>query len=167
MPTTYEPIATTTLSTNTASITFSGISSAYTDLRLIVSCIIQTTGNPLYVRFNSDTATNYSWVHMFGNGTSAISNSSSSADKLYLGEIGTTTIPSLSIMDIMSYSGSTYKSVLGNFNNDKNGTGLIQRIAGLWSNTSAISSITIGTFAGGSYNMASGTVATLYGIKRA
>jgi len=62
----------------------------------------------------------------------------------------------------MSYAGSTNKTVLSEAANDKNGSGIVNRLVGLWRNTSAITSITGTTFAG----TLTGT-ATLYGIKAA
>jgi hypothetical protein len=40
MPATYEPIATTTLGTAAAFITFSSIPATYTDLRLVIVCLL-------------------------------------------------------------------------------------------------------------------------------
>ena len=167
MPRTYDSIATTTLSSAQATISFNSISNAYTDLVLVVHCVIGTTGNPLYCRFNSDSSTSYSWEHLFGNGTSGISNRSSNATFMYLGETASSTAnPTSHILNVMSYSGSTNKSTLLRCARDMNGTGLIQNAAGLWRNTSAINNITIGTFQSG-FNLGIGTTATLYGILRA
>ena len=59
---TYEPIATQTLASAAATITFSSIAATYTDLRLIFAKPIG--GSSLLLRFNSDTATNYSWTYL-------------------------------------------------------------------------------------------------------
>ena len=48
MATTYEPIATTTLGSAAASITFSSIAGTYTDLRLVLSLIPATGTRPYY-----------------------------------------------------------------------------------------------------------------------
>jgi hypothetical protein len=50
MPATYEPIATTTLGTAAASITFSSIPATYTDLRLISGHKASTTSCFLNVK---------------------------------------------------------------------------------------------------------------------
>jgi hypothetical protein len=60
MTATYEKIATTTLGSTTATVTFSSISGAYTDLVLVERLVKSITGGSLQVRFNSDTGTNYS-----------------------------------------------------------------------------------------------------------
>lgn len=166
MPATYNAIATTTLGSSQATITFSGISASFTDLRLVVNCLIAATGNPLYCRFNSDSSTSYSWTHLFGNRTSAISNRSTGANNLYLGETASnTSYPTFHSLDIMSYTASAWKPSLLNCARDMSGSGLSQTAVGVWTNTSAINSITIGTFAAA--NLAAGTTATLYGILRA
>jgi hypothetical protein len=160
---TYEPIATTTLSSAAASITFSSISSAYTDLRLIVTAI-GTTAVGLDLNFNSDTATNYSQTALRGNGTAATSSLLSNRTKIdltYTTNLQTT--PTLRIVDIFSYAGSTYKTVLTSDNADLNGSGSVTNTVGLWRSTSAITTVALAV----SGTMAAGTTATLYGIKAA
>ena len=72
---TYVPLASTTLSSDTGSVTFSSISSSYTDLVIIMSVQGNTGGtaqgsNTNFLRFNGDTASNYSYTYLSGNGTS-------------------------------------------------------------------------------------------------
>ena len=164
MPATYEPIATTTLGANAAEITFSGISSAYTDLVVILNFNLATNGS-LGLRFNSDTGTNYSDTNLYGDGATAYSNRTTSDDRLNLdGKFATpTTQPKLAIVNIFSYTGSTNKTVLSQLNSDANGSGRVMRTVGLWRSTSAITSVTLRS---GS-NFTTGTTATLYGIKAA
>jgi hypothetical protein len=161
---TYEPIATTTITSNTTGITFSSISSSYTDLILVLSIITQTEDASINLRFNSDTGTNYSYTSLYGYSSSAASGrTNSSAQIRILGEYyGTsTTIPTLAKVHIFNYAGSTNKTVLSEASGDKNGTGEVGRFSGLWRNTAAITSITINN------NVSSGTTMTLYGIKAA
>ena len=70
MPTTYEPIATQTLGSAAATITFSSIPATYTDLRLVLVGTSTISANPK-INFNSDTATNYSQTILSGNGSVA------------------------------------------------------------------------------------------------
>jgi hypothetical protein len=79
MATTYEPIATNTLSSAVASVTFSSISSAYTDLVLVVNGTSASAGDfSLQVGNGSiDTGTNYSMTALYGNGSTATSARSS------------------------------------------------------------------------------------------
>lgn len=160
MALTYEPIATTTLSA-TSTWSWTSIPSTYTDLIAIVVAT-STTGNSFYWRFNSDSGTNYSLTEIEGNGTALSSNRDTSATgiNIYTG-IGTAN-PSMFKTHFFSYAGTTNKTVLSEGSNDKNGSGIVNRLVGLWRNTSAITTISGTTFAG----TLTGT-ATLYGIKAA
>jgi hypothetical protein len=163
MPATYEPIATTTLGSAAASITFSSIPATYTDLRLVVN-VTMATGTTCRYQFNGDTSTNYSTTYLLGDGSSASSGAVTNGSFIYASQYtASTTIPSFYSMDVFSYAGSTYKTMLTTGSNDRNGSGAVDRQVQLWRSTSAITSINIystGTFA-------IGTTATLYGIKNA
>jgi hypothetical protein len=165
MATTYEPIATTTLSSAAADITFSSISSAYTDLRLITR-LTPTGATFPRIQFNGDTATNYSNTRLYGDGTSVLSNRQSSITGISLVGAGnySTTIPTFLTIDIFSYAGSTNKTVLATLSGNYNASGEVSRIVGLWRNTAAITSIRLFPLAN---NLATGTTATLYGILKA
>lgn len=159
MPTTYEPIATTTLGTAGSTITFSSIPATYTDLTLVLFCL--TAGYDTHIRFNGDTGTNYSATILRGNGSAASSSRTTSAAQIYLNFNASS--PALFIVDVFSYAGSTNKTLLINSNEDANGSGTVERRVGLWRNTTAINSITL-THGG---NFSIGTTATIYGIKNA
>jgi hypothetical protein len=169
MPATYEPIATTTLGSAAAGVTFSSIPSTYTDLRLIITATNVSVNDDIQFQFNSDTGTNYSWTRLSGNGTSAASSRTTSATQLYATDGGnlSTTIPGLAIIDIFSYAGSTNKTCLINGSFDQNGSGWVERNVGLWRSTAAINTIYI--FSGGIAGayFATGSRFTLYGIKAA
>lgn len=165
---TYEPIATSTLSSAQAGITFSSIPSTYTDLRLILFVNTSSTnGKGVVFRFNSDTATNYSMTNIYGDGTSVASNRSSNSDYGWMGYNTSiwTTQPALWIMDIFSYAGSTNKTVLCTGSADRSGAGAVERNVNLWRSTAAINTIRVSLYTDGSANMNAGTRATLYGIK--
>ena len=162
MATTYEKIATTTLGSSSATITFSSISSAYTDLRLVLTAT--ASGGTKFLKFNSS-ATGYSNTYILGDGSSATSGRSTSYPRLDLNsqDSGSST-PSLDIVDIFSYAGSTYKTCLIESSHDLNGSGQVMREVGLWSNTAAITQIDL-SVAGNTWSI--GTTATLYGILKA
>ena len=61
---TYTPLATSTLGSAAASVTFSSISGSYTDLVLVISCAQSAAGGGLRFQFNSDTGGNYSTVEI-------------------------------------------------------------------------------------------------------
>ena len=71
MAVTYTPITSNTLTSATASVTFSSISGTYTDLVLVVSAQSASTNVDLAMRFNSDSGTNYSNTRLYGTGSAA------------------------------------------------------------------------------------------------
>jgi hypothetical protein len=163
MPATYEPIATTTLGSAATTITFSSIAASYTDLRLVLVSS-DGVGSSITMRFNSDTGSNYSRTTLNGNGTSAVTASTSNATSINIAPNNATAgLFGLYTIDVFSYAGSTNKTVLSTNSVDQNGSGQVGRLVGLWRNTAAITTITLTD----SSNFAIGTTATLYGILRA
>jgi len=162
MTATYEPIATTTLSAGTATVTFSSIPQTYTDLVLVFSGNAATgSTDSIRIRFNGDTTTNYSYTNLSGNGSTA-SSARSSSDTNIAPALITSTEVSNNIWNIFNYSNTTtFKTVLVRANI----AGALTRASvGLWRKTpEAISSITL-TIVGGQ-NFASGCTFSLYGIK--
>lgn len=165
MAKTYEPIATTTLTSAASSITFSSISGSYTDLRLVL-VPPATYGAYIYLRFNSDTGSNYSRTYLSGNGSAASSSRDTSQTYIKINNLtpDKTNLLGFYTVDIFSYAGSTNKTVLATSNEDNNGSGYVDRIVGLWRSTSAITSVGL-TMNG--IDFQTGTVATLYGILKA
>ena len=167
MATTYEKIATTTLGSATSTINFTSIGSSYTDLRLVLVVTATIANRNLYLRFNSDSASNYSSTYLVGNGTAASSGRTTVADEINVttgASTLSTTIPSLFEIDVFSYAGSTFKTALISNSEDRNGSGSTARVAGLWRSTSAITSVNLTI---SSDDFATGTTATLYGILKA
>jgi hypothetical protein len=163
---TYEPIATNTLSTAATSITFSSIPATYTDLRLVFVPLANTLTLDAKMTFNG-TSTGYSATQtaLLGDGATASSAVTGTTSQIYINSLSISlTIPNLSTVDIFSYAGSTYKTSLLAFNEDRNGSGTVQRQVSTWLNTAAITSITITVSRD---NFKAGTIATLYGIKAA
>ena len=70
MANTLIPIQTYTLSATTASVTFSSISGAYTDLVLVCNSKLTTSNTQIRLQFNGDTASNYSTIILYGDGAS-------------------------------------------------------------------------------------------------
>jgi len=171
MPTTYEPIATTTLGSAAASITFSSIPATYTDLRLVM---VGTTSASdwSFCRFNGTdgSSTAYSSTRLYADGSTAASARIGNNSRLQLGDailgIGTsTTIPVFVTLDIFSYAGTTHKTSLTTISGDFNGTGYTYRNVNLFLSTSAISSMVLANASSSNFN--TGFTATLYGIKNA
>lgn len=162
---TYEPIATATGNGTTATVTFSSISSGYTDL-VIISSVLSTTAQFLRMRFNGDSGTNYSQTAIYGDGTSASSTRTTSSSNILVANLAvsgfSSTNPCFSRAHIFSYAGSTNKSILSENAYDQNGTGEVNRSVGLWRSTSAITSIELYATAGA---FSTSSTFTLYGIK--
>jgi len=167
MPATYEPITTTTLGSATSSITFSSIAASYTDLRIVWVYQSVSAGNFPSLQFNSDTGSNYSYGTLYGNGSSVLSQKSSNNTGAYLvsNASASTSQWQMNIIDIFSYAGSTNKTLLNRYAGDTSGGGFVSIAVNLWRSSSAITSITLKFDAGG--NIASGSTATLFGIKAA
>lgn len=154
MPSTYETLATTNASSQT-SVTFSSISSLYTDLILISRL---TGSGPQFVgyRFNGDTGSNYGLVGLTGDGSTASSSRSNNNTSINAGLLMTSPY---NICEIMNYA-STTNLKTGLFSRGSGDFGT-DTYVGLWRNTNAINSITVY-----SPNSFSGEL-TLYGIKAA
>jgi hypothetical protein len=161
MPNTYEPIATTTLSSS-GTVTFSSIPSTYTDLILVVNG--KATGNgQLSMRINGGTSL-YSTTSLTGNGSTAGSTYENSVTYLQFGYYGyfDTSNQAMAIANIMNYANtSTFKTILATERNSATGLDIS---VGLWRSTAAITSIQ--TYASGA-NFAAGTIVSLFGVKSA
>jgi hypothetical protein len=166
---TYVAIATQTLGSAAASVTFSSIPGTYTDLVLVLQPASTTFADNVGLQFNSDTGNNYSSTNLSGTGSAASSGRTSSAPYINVTNIiGTTgTLGAMtSTIQIMNYANTTtYKTVIsrtGQNGATYNGT---EAIVGLWRNTAAINTIVIKQ--SGSPNFITGSTFSLYGIAAA
>lgn len=154
---TYVALQKTTLNGSSSSITFSSIPSTYTDLIIIFNGAGSTAN--LFMQFNGDTGSNYSYTRMYGNGSSAGSDRGTSATGIAIGYVLSTGITN-NILQVQNYSNTTtYKTAIGRADNANDSA---QTGVGLWRSTSAINSITL--FNGTSSNFTSGSTFSLYGI---
>lgn len=156
MPNGMTALATLTLGGSQATVTFSSIVGTYRDLMLI----IQDTGSGtegLRIRINGDTGSNYSYVLMAGDGSSA-SSGSGSMTELIGGLVYSASI-SNSIYHFMDYSATDkHKTVLSRNNNASvNTVATAQR----WASTAAITTLLVYPTAG---TFAAGSIFTLYGV---
>ena len=161
LPSTMTPIATITLTTATATVTFSNIPQTYTDLVLVIRATLSSSSGAMGAQLNSDTASNYSYTRLTGNGTTASSDRNTGLTFAALGTVSTT--QNVSIINFQNYSNSTtYKTILV-----RNGIADVATygIVDLWRNTAAITSILINNNA--AVNYASDSIFTLYGVKAA
>ena len=167
MPNTYTELRKTTVGTATSSVTLdlTGIS-GYTDLVMIISQLGTASGAEVYMQLNGDTASNYSYTQLYGNGSSAssIRQSSQTFLKLFANEASSTTAPSTYIVNLQNYSNTTtFKTIL--FRSNGGGTPAVAAAVGLWRKTpEAITSLTIYTPVS---TFAVGSTFSLYGIANA
>ena len=163
MTSTYEKIASVTIGTQVASYTFSSIPATYTDLVIILNCGSTVANNSFALRFNGDSANNYSNTGVYGNGSSAASSRESNQPYIYFANtipVTATVGNANNIVNVMNYSNTTtYKTVLARNNNTASGT---EAVVGIWRSTSAINSILF-SYTGGEIKV--GSTITIYGIK--
>lgn len=166
---TYTPIASQTLGSDTATVTFSSIPSTYTDLRIVVSSRCtgaqNSSGMDALAYYNSDQGTNYSQTQMYGNGSTAGSNRNTNITYSYVGITSNASANDwpMFTFDIMNYANtSTYKTTLARVNSASYSTSA--RVT-LWRSTAAISSITL--YPELSLSFKTGSQFTLYGIAAA
>ena len=164
MASTYDIIATNTLSTSAASITFGSISGTYTDLLIVTNVKSTTTGN-MTIRFNADSSSLYSYTRLTGDGSSAASSRITGFNQLFTdsqGYFDGDNFNQVKTINIMNYSNTTtFKTCLIRSNRVQTG---IDAIAGLYRSTSAITSILL---SGNGNNFVAGSTFNLYGIKGA
>jgi hypothetical protein len=164
MPKTYEPIATQTVGTAVATVTFSSIPQTYTDLVLVTIYDLVSGGGSMLLRFNSDSGANYGFTYLFGNGSVSASGRTTNATGVAAGRAASGGQAG-GHTHIMNYSNTTtYKSALSR------SYGTIAPASpwlsvNAWRNTNAITSITCSDESSG--NFAVGSILTLYGIKSA
>lgn len=159
------PLASVTLSANTASVTFGSISQSYTDLIIIANAQMTTNSDALRVQFNGDTGSNYSGTQLYGDGSNALSNrqTSQTGFRLSNGAPNSGSAYGPSISHIMSYSNTTtYKSALSRTGNGSSGNPYSGAFVCLWRSTAAITSLLIYPENGG--NILSGSKIDIYGV---
>ena len=170
MANTYTLINSTSLSSSAASVTFSAIPATFDDLILRCSTRISVGAIdwPMSLRFNGDTATNYSNTNLYSSGPSSGRFSNQTSLTRILGSTGnnatSNTFGSIDIY-IPSYRVSQNKPVSSFGTPETNATAFddgIEIYAGLWRNTAAITSMEIIQDGSG---FVSGSTFWLYGIK--
>jgi len=162
----YESIATVTVgSGGAADVTFSSIPATYTHLQ-IRGISNNSAAQSTYIRLNGDTASNYSWHVLYGNGSSTFSANSTSSNIMYSMYSSTTaSIFGVTVTDILDYKDTNkYTTIRVLTGYDTNGAGDVLLYSGNWRSTSAVTSIVLFP-ASGNFNQYSQFA--LYGIKGA
>jgi len=161
-------IADTTVGSPVNTISFSNIPSGYTDLKVVFSLRndVASPQGTCNIRFNSDTGNNYTYRRLYGNGSSAASDTGAATNNLaftfLVGATATSNTFSNWELYIPNYTSSNYKSMSFDAAHETNSTtAYLTMYAALWSNSSAISSIVCETFG---QNFVTNTTVTLYGV---
>ena len=152
-----------------STITFSSIPSTYTDLQIMISGRSNDVAihGPIALTFNGTTG-NWSQRYLLGDGSTATAgtnayglNPNSGWGGYVTATNATSNTFSNTMLYISNYAGNTYKSVSVDSVSETNATNGVQLLeAALWSNTSAISSVTLTS----SGSFVQYTTASIYGI---
>jgi len=168
----FESIATVTVGAGgQSSATFSSIASTYKHLQIRVFAKSNRAdqNEQIGIQFNSDTGNNYGSHGLWGDGSSASAaqlNYPASAITLpwIAGDSNGSNVFGVSIIDVLDYTNTNkYTTVRGLNGYDNNGNGQAALGSGLWSNTAAVTSVTVKPFYGSLWKQYS--VIALYGIK--
>ena len=156
-----------------SSVTFTSIPQTYTDLQILVSARSTRTSDfrdELFIRFNSDSGNNYSVRDLNGSGSTAGTSSSLTTNYLKRGttptDNATASTFSNNTIYIPNYTGSNQKSVSTEEVTENNSAtnNYLDLRAGLWTGTSAITSISLTPEVGP--NFAQYSTFYLYGIAK-
>lgn len=167
MANTFELIASNTLLSSAASVTFSAIPSTYKDLVLKTSTrLTGTTGTTVTLQLNSDTTANKTYTRIYGDGTTAAAQSSSSQTTFFVAYQNSSSTTANTFTSAEVYLGNyaaTRNKMASSFSAQENNstTAYIYSSSNYWPVTTVISGLTIssaGTFEVGSSFF-------LYGIK--
>jgi hypothetical protein len=159
----FEPLASITRS-SAGQFQFTGFSSAYTDLMIVVTGWTASGGdNAVSVQFNGNTS-NYSYVRMGISGSGVFVDNGTYP--MYVGLANGNSVAGTSVIHILNYTQSGPKHVLAeNYNQQvSNVTGGRTNCWGMWDNTAAITQIDVACSAS---SFQTGATANLYGWKRA
>jgi hypothetical protein len=156
-----------TLGADAASIEFTSIPQDGTDLVILFSGRDSVDSVEFRLRFNGDTGSNYTTRRLFGSGSAAASDSSSTTYFSFYGVAAsayTSNTFGNSSIYIPNYTGSTNKSISADTVTENNATGSYQMItAGLWNSTAAITSLLLLPPSG---DLVAGSIASLYKITK-
>ena len=165
----FESIATVTVGTNAPGVvTLDNIPSSYQHLQLrALASNTQNSRPDIHIRFNGDTATNYVYHEMRGDGSAATAVGVTARTSVQLGNWSplSSEAPIFSpiIFDILDYRSAKKKVVRNFYGSEAPSYPYVRLQSGLWTGTAAINSISL-TLQTGFYYRQHSTFA-LYGVK--
>jgi hypothetical protein len=165
----YDALSTVTVpSGGVASVTFAGIPNTYKHLQ-IRAISAGTDNTNVRLRFNGDTASNYSFHGMqagagYGSGVYTNAGTTQTSALFFDQQLGNSTYYNATISDILDYTSTSKNKTIRTLSGvDNNTAGFIYFESGLWYKTpEAVTSITIYPFSGSFYV---NSQFTLYGVK--
>ena len=166
----FDSLATVTPSGSTGTITFAGIPNTYRHLQIRAIGRSDYAGSnvQLAMRFNSDSASNYSTHNLIGVGSGS-GTATGTANTTYIegGQMAGATLSAsiygVTIIDVLDYQDTNkFKTSRSLSGFDANGSGQVLLSSGSWRSTVAVNSITLLAGAG---NWTSVSQFTLYGVK--
>lgn len=160
----FESIATVTAAGGESSLNFTSIPGTYKNLQ-IRGFLLSSSGGGGSIRFNSDTASNYTYHSLGGNGSSVFGYGTTGTMSNFI-DTSDGTNPSVAVLDIIDYASTSKFKTLRSFTGyEKNAAGgSVYMFSGLYRSTTAITSIQLGVGNFGTTFNAGSTFA-LYGIK--
>ena len=165
MATFYKIAAVTVGSGGTSSIAFTSIPQTYTDLKILWAIRCVQTGNiagDVKISINGSTA-NFTSRRLFGDGATKYADAQTNWIGIATSLTATASTFSNGETYFPSYTNATYKSLLSDSVSENNATAAYTNLlATLWSQTNAITDISI---TAGTGNIQEFSTATLYGIK--
>ena len=167
-PGTYESIVTAIVdSSGASSITFSNIPQNYAHLELRCLIFGSVTDENVRLRFNSDTASNYSRHSLNSNNTSTpLAYATTPETYIGIGGVGSSTQGYVTINQILDYKNTSKNKTVRSLNGtDRNGAGYVSIMSGHWRNSSdPVTTIDISPASGTFYQYSH---FALYGIRGA
>jgi hypothetical protein len=147
----FDLLATTTLSTDTATVSFAGLDSYsdYKHLQIRAVGQVNDTNDSLhniFIRLNSDTGNNYAQSLLYGQGSSVISGANASTDFMYVrnvfGSKANTAYAGSVVIDFLDIHSSSKNTTMRGFGGTAQpGEKQIGITSGLWNNTAAVTTI--------------------------
>lgn len=162
--TTYELISSTILGSTTLTVSFSSIPSTYKHLQLRFTARNSNNVSDAWMRFNSDSGSNYAGHRLSANGSNVASSSETSQSRIFIGGIANNNEATdgfsggtIDMLDFANTSENKTVRILSGYS-----TTIVYLRSGVWLNTSAISSV---DFISGASGFLAGSRFSLYGIK--
>ena len=157
----FESIATVTLGSAASNIEFTSIPSTFQHLQIRFLVLGASVGD-IGTQFNGVTGFEYTRHFLQGNGSAASAGGAGGVTDIFTASFGTSSGPGAGVVDLLDYASTTKAKTLRAFTGyDANGSGVVRIQSGLWTATSAVTSVKMF----GTQNFAQHSTFALYGVK--